>query len=132
MNKFFNSIMQFLDKLRKNKFVVELIFWISSFIVMAFIVVTFITKQKLFLIGSGFGFLGIFFYFILNPEIIKESIKEIKGDKTKSEGISVTLRIIIAVAIVIALLAILNGKLPKIDFTSSKIYSISKDSKQLV
>ncbi|MCR4422442.1 MAG: GldG family protein [Spirochaetales bacterium] len=132
MNKFFSSIAAFYSKLRKNKLACELIFWISSLIVIAFLIVTWVTSKKLFLIGSAVGFIGIIIYFLLNPEIFKESIKEVKSDKIKSEGLSVTLRIIIAVAIAIALLAILNGKLPKIDLTSSGIYTISKESKELV
>lgn len=132
MNKIFSSIISFFNKIKENKILKEIIFWASSAIVVAFLIVTWVTSKRLFLIGSGVGFLGILFYFILTPEIIKESISEVKSDKIKSEGLSVTARIILAIAIAIALLLILNGKLPKIDLTSSQVYTISKESKELV
>ncbi len=132
MSKLFDKILNIYYKLKKNKLVSEIIFWISSAIVIAFLIVSWVTSKKIFLIGSAFGFLGIILYFILNPEIFKESIKELKRDKIRSEGISVGLRIIIVLIIVIILMAILNGKLPKLDLTTSKVYSISNESKELV
>lgn len=132
MNNFFGKIKEFYNKVKKNKLACELIFWISSFIVIAFLIVTWVSSKKIFLIGSGVGFLGIIIYFILNPEIFIEFVNQFKSDKLRTEGLSVTVRIIIAIAIVVVLMLILNGKLPKIDLTSSGIYSISKESKNLV
>jgi hypothetical protein len=132
MKNFFRKINDGLEPLRENKVAQEIIFWASCIVTLAFIIVTWVTKTKLFLIGSGVGFLGIIFYFLLNPQMFKETAAEISSDKKRREGISVGLRIIIAIAIVVALMIILNGKLPKIDLTSANIYSISKESKELV
>ncbi|GAH76577.1 unnamed protein product [marine sediment metagenome] len=113
-------------KIKENKNLREIIFYSSVIIIIAFWVINLLLNQKLFLIGSAIGFLGLILYFILNPF----NIKQIFTDKTKKQGSYFVFKTIMILFIVILVFSILNGKLPKLDLTETKIYSLSDITKE--
>lgn len=117
-----------LNKLRENKVLSEVIFYVSVLFIAGFYLAYTFLNSWLYLIGAIVGVLGLIFYFVLNPINFKGMFSNKAAKKSTYTG----LKIFLVIVILSFTYIILNGKLPKIDLSSSNIYSLSKKSKEIV
>ena len=117
-----------LDKLRKNKMLSEVLFYVSVLFIAGFYIAYTFLDNYLYLIGALIGILGLIFYFILNPI----NFKEMFSNKTAKKSTYTGLKILLLLIILTFTYIILNEKLPKLDLSSSNIYTLSKKSKEIV
>lgn len=113
---------------KKNSLWNEILFYASVIIVIVFSVLRYIFKNNLFYIGSAFGFLGLIFYFVVNPEIFLDLF----SSKENKKNVYSVIKSVLILILIISFFSIFGDKLPKIDLTSSKIYSISKLTKDVL
>ncbi|MCX8059283.1 MAG: GldG family protein [Spirochaetes bacterium] len=117
-----------IDFFKKNLVFNELLFYISVVLMILFSIFKLIFKNNLFYIGSAFGLIGLIFYFIVNPEIFIELF----SSKESKKNFYTVVKSILILILIISFFSVFGDKLPKIDLTSTKIYSLSPLTKEVL
>jgi|GEM_PF-1711284 ABC-2 type transport system permease protein len=117
-----------IDFLKKNQFLNEFLFYFSVILIVLFSVFKLIFKSNLFYIGSIIGFLGLILYFIVNPEIFKDIFRT----KDSKKNFYNLIKAILILIMIVMFFSLFGEKMPKIDLTASKIYSLSPLTKEVL